>query len=145
MKKCFKVTAKCGHVGRDKFYKGEFYVKAQSASEAASKVRNYPRVKHNHADAILGVQEIKHEDYINGRKAIENEIYFHCNSRHMQALYWDEISKNIYEETGNKSGFRTQPKVENNPVRKVNNQVVRNYKKYCMFRKSSKYDLAEAY
>ena len=39
MKKYYKVYAKCGHVGRNSYILKWFYVKAESGSEAAKKVR----------------------------------------------------------------------------------------------------------
>ena len=54
----FKVVAKCGHVKRDKYYEGTFYVYARDAKGAAAFVRQFPRVKHNHKDAIISVDKI---------------------------------------------------------------------------------------
>ena len=51
--KLFEVEAKCGHVGRKYFTLKVFPVKANSRKEAAAIVRNIPRVKHHHKDAIL--------------------------------------------------------------------------------------------
>ena len=49
----YEVCAKCGHVGRYNYVDKIFAVKASSGKEAAAKVRNFPRVKHDHKDAIL--------------------------------------------------------------------------------------------
>ena len=46
--KYYNVTAKCGHVGRENYIPISFAVKAQSAKEASKRVRNFPRVKHDH-------------------------------------------------------------------------------------------------
>lgn len=51
--KYFEVVAKCGHVGRDYYYEGHFFVQAQNAKIAACKVKSQPRVKRDHEDAIL--------------------------------------------------------------------------------------------
>lgn len=62
--KYFEVNAKCGHVGQGKCIYISFAVPAQNKKEAAAKVRNFPRVKHNHKDAIRYVKEICFEAYI---------------------------------------------------------------------------------
>lgn len=61
----FAVTAKCGHSGQGRGYyvRIEFAVIAESGSEAAAKVRTYPRVKHHHKDAIQSVRSISEAEY----------------------------------------------------------------------------------
>ena len=51
--KFFRVTCKCGHVGRQFFVRVDFPVNADSGKEAAEIARFIPRVKHDHKDAIL--------------------------------------------------------------------------------------------
>lgn len=86
MKKYFKVTAKCGHVGRGYYYPGEFFVMADSAKEAASKVRCFPRVKHDHKDAILSVDEITKIESIYGMARKRNTAYYYCHNIQQQNL-----------------------------------------------------------
>ena len=96
--KYFMVTAKCGHVGRGFYYEGKFFTKAESGKEAARKVRNFPRVKHDHKDAILSVVELDYTDFITGRKNMRVNPYFHSNSKQEQAEHWNEISADIHED-----------------------------------------------
>lgn len=39
MKRYYEVVAKCGHVGKRYYYRGVFYVNAETGAEAASAVR----------------------------------------------------------------------------------------------------------
>ena len=64
MKNYFEVIAKCGHVGRNKYIPIKFAVEAESGKDAAAMVRRFPRVKHNHKDAILDCKEIFYEEYL---------------------------------------------------------------------------------
>lgn len=98
-KKCFAVTAKCGHVGRQFYYKGTFYIRAFTKREAAVIARNTPRVKHDHKDAILRVEEITINDYKAGQESFQSEAYFQCDRRRQQGLFWDEIAPNLRPET----------------------------------------------
>ena len=51
-KRYFKVEAKCGHVGHGKCIWITFATAAEDGKEAAKKVRDFKRVKHDHKDAI---------------------------------------------------------------------------------------------
>ena len=55
MKNYYEVLAKCGHVGKKHYVPVKFAVIAEDGKEAAKMVRYFPRVKHNHKDAILNV------------------------------------------------------------------------------------------
>ncbi len=76
----FKVVAKCGHVGRYNYIIKSFFVKAKTAKEAAFKIRNAPRVKHHHKDAIRSVEEINYEEYVKGVIEMEEDKYFHIHN-----------------------------------------------------------------
>ena len=93
------VNAKCGHVGKDLYYKGTFFTKADSGKEAAKKVRNFPRVKHDHKDAILCVKELDYLNYLIGRSLVKDDIYYRCDSKQEQMIYWEDISRNIYADS----------------------------------------------
>ena len=67
MKQFFEVIAKCGHVGKKKYYLGTFYEIAESGKEAAMIVRGRGRVKHNKKDANTFVCK-KNTQYLNGIK-----------------------------------------------------------------------------
>ena len=99
----FKVLAKCGHVGKNKYITKWFYVKAYSSKEAAGKVKLMPRVKHNHKEVILQVIEIEFNKYIQGLKLNSNDNYFKIKNSSDQKIYnyfnFDQIYDEIYEDT----------------------------------------------
>ena len=76
----FKVTAKCGHVGRRHYIVKDFYIEATSGKEAAFKVRYTPRVKHNRKDAILSVEVITKAEYLIGKAVQAEDPYFQVHS-----------------------------------------------------------------
>jgi len=96
----FKVTAKCGHVGKRQYYKGVFFIRAEDGKQAAAIVREKPRVKHDRKDAILAVEKISYAEYKEGRAAWRGNRYFSCHSRQEQVMFLDEIAADIYNETG---------------------------------------------
>ena len=87
MKKYYKVLAKCGHVGRNNYTLKEFAVIANSAKESAAFVRNAPRVKHHHKDAIRSVEEISHEEYLELRRSNSKDPFFLSHSRQEERSY----------------------------------------------------------
>ena len=84
--KYFMVIAKCGHVGRKNYIPVKFAVVAESGKEAAKKVRQFPRVKHDHKDAILDVRCITLEEFLEIKEINENDPYLKCHSRQEQNL-----------------------------------------------------------
>ena len=96
--KYFKVLAKCGHVGRNKYILKWFYVKAESGEDAARDVRNTPRVKHHHKDAIRDVMEITLDEYFTGKKLMLNDKYFQVHNRSDSRLFNCEKVDEIYPE-----------------------------------------------
>lgn len=89
--KLYKVTAKCGHVGRNFFVIKDFPIKASNGKEAAKIARNIPRVKHHHKDAILNVNEISVEEYERLIVENNNDPYFHCVNVQEQRQYEEVI------------------------------------------------------
>ena len=85
-KKYFMVIAKCGHVGRKNYIPVKFAVVAESGKEAAKKVRQFPRVKHDHKDAILDVRCITLEEFLEIIEINGNDPYLKCHSRQEQNL-----------------------------------------------------------
>ena len=84
--KYYMVIAKCGHVGRKNYIPIKFAVVAESGKEAAKKVRQFPRVKHNHKDAILDVRCITLEEFLEIKEINDNDSYLKCHSRQEQNL-----------------------------------------------------------
>ena len=76
----YEVCAKCGHVGRYNYVDKTFAVIASSGKEAAAIVRDYPRVKHNHKDAIRYVEPIDSTRYAEIIAANAQDPYFFCHS-----------------------------------------------------------------
>ena len=97
--KFFAVTAKCGHVGRHKYYEGTFYERAFDAKAAAAIVRNRPRVKHDHKEAILSIAEISYDEFKAGQEEFDNNPYHKCESKWQQQLVWDKIVPFLRPET----------------------------------------------
>lgn len=84
--KFYKVTCKCGHVGKKWFIRIAFPVNADSGKEAAQIAREIPRVKHDHKDAILSCIEIDYEEYQILQVINSNDPYLKCNNRQEQEL-----------------------------------------------------------
>jgi len=126
MKKYFEVLAKCGHVGKGKYYEGKFYIAAENAKEAASIIRQKGRVKHDKKDAIISVQEISFGKYKRGCYLHENEAFFNCTSIQEQNAVYDIIKKNIKEDK------KPEKKEKEKPIKNVydGKVTIRNPHKY---------------
>ena len=86
MKTFYEVIAKCGHVGRNKYIPIKFTVEAESGKDAAAMVRRFPRVKHDHKDAILSVAKIDSTRYLEINAINDNNPYLKCKSKYEQRL-----------------------------------------------------------
>ncbi|MCL1944647.1 MAG: hypothetical protein FWF56_02415 [Firmicutes bacterium] len=106
MLKYYRILAKCGHVGRNYYYEGEFFVSASNPSIAAQIVKSFPRVKRNHKDVILNIQIITQEECKLGQQAQARNPYFNCVSQQQQSLYWDDIAPFIKPETEMQKAYR---------------------------------------
>ena len=84
MKNFYEVIAKCGHVGRQNYVPIKFAVEAESGKDAAAMVRYFPRVKHDHKDAILSVNKIDNKRYSEIKTINDNDPYLKCHSRREQ-------------------------------------------------------------
>ena len=82
--KYFKVTCKCGHVGRDHFVRISFPIIAQTAKDAAAVARYIPRVKHDHKDAILDCVEIDEEEFRSINELNNQDPYLRCSNAQEQ-------------------------------------------------------------
>lgn len=96
----YMVTAKCGHVGKGYYIPITFPVRAESAAEAAAATRDYPRVKHNHKDAILSVREADIYEYDDQRQVNNYDPYLMCKNRQEQQREYDAIFNRLIEESG---------------------------------------------
>ena len=91
--KYYMVIAKCGHVGKKNYIPIKFAVMADSGKEAARIAREFPRVKHNHKDAILDVKHISYEEYLEIRKNNDEDPYLHCHSKQEQSQIIDLLDR----------------------------------------------------
>ena len=85
--KYYKVTAKCGHVGRGHYIIKDFFVRANDGKAAAYKVRFFPRVKHDWRDAIVSVKLFTKDAFIQGWELHNNDPYFNVTNSSEQKLY----------------------------------------------------------
>lgn len=93
----YNVTAKCGHVGRENYIPISFAVKANSAKEASKKVRNFPRVKHDHKDAILSCREINEDEFNSLLELNNNDSYLTCKSKREQKQTCNLINRLVLD------------------------------------------------
>lgn len=96
--KYFMVTVKCGHVGKNNYYKGTLFLKAENGRAAAKQARECPRVKHDQKDAILSVSEIDEMIFEIGRELNHTIHYYTCESIQEQRMYFSEIENNVFVE-----------------------------------------------
>lgn len=106
----FKVMAKCGHVGRNRYIVKEFFIAADDGKAAAYKVRYFPRVKHDRKDAILSVEAITEVEYLEGRAEQADDPYFRVHSsteqRRCGAVDYDRvISEEVSERKKSKKSI----------------------------------------
>ena len=87
--KYYKVVCKCGHVGRKFYIPIAFAVKAENGREAAYKARYIPRVKHQHKDAVLEVNELSYDEYLSLKQYNDNDPYLRCASKQEQSKECD--------------------------------------------------------
>ena len=127
----FEVTAKCGHVGRNYYYKGVFYVQAENGKLAAKDVRTKPRVKHDRKDAILSVVKVDYETFKLGEVRYRSNPYFYCHNKQEQIGFLPEIDEKIYYETDD-----GKHKEHNNSDRRAKIKAIQQF-----YRKMDKYGI----
>ena len=123
----YKVEAKCGHVGRNKYVVKCFPVCADSGKEAAKQVRDFPRVKHHHKDAILSTSKISEEEFYELHKNNDNDPYFKCTCVQDQRRYEET---EIFEDENFLYKIRSKKiEIDNKPIF-VGKTKIRNPKRY---------------
>lgn len=88
--KYFKVTAKCGHVGKGNYVPINFAVKAENASAASQITKRFPRVKKQLWDCILACVEISRKEYKELRRINDNDPYLQCKCARDHSLVENE-------------------------------------------------------
>lgn len=127
--KTYEVSAKCGHVGKNYYVDRVFAVKANDAKEAAAKVRLFPRVKHDHKDAIRYVHQIDTERYLELMEENKYDEFLHCKSVQEQR----KKCKQIYAERQKcicEDEWNLHRKEEPNTKKYYHKKELRNPKKY---------------
>jgi transcriptional regulator with XRE-family HTH domain len=119
-RKYYIVTAKCGHVGRNKYKEAKFPLMAYDASEAANIARNKARVKHDHPDAIIETKEVSKEEYLTQKEINNNDPYFRCNSRSEQKKIGEisDIKNETYQHPRKTKHKKHQTLIKNLYLRK---------------------------
>ena len=136
-KKYFMVIAKCGHVGKKHYIPVKFAVIAESGKEAAKKVREFPRVKHNHKDAILDVKCVTLEEFLEIKEMNNNDPYLVCHSKHEQNQINNLLERMVID-------LHNVKKVIDKQIRK--DRVAHKLRKYKMLEDfSKKEDYSYAY
>ena len=107
-KNYYEVIAKCGHVGRNNYIPVKFAVVAESGKEAAKMVRDFPRVKHDHKDAILNVNKIDYERFQEIVEMNRNDPYLKCHSRKEQKLIVNVAERMVADLQNVKQAFDKQ-------------------------------------
>lgn len=129
--KFYAVEAKCGHVGRHCCIVITFAVKARSGKEAAKIAREFPRVKHDHKDAIVSVTRISEEEYLSLIDKNSNDEYLHCGNIQEQR----ERCSDLYDRIIFDSYFNEERKKEDRDQR-----LVYKKKKYLSFLACERYN-----
>ena len=129
----YEVCAKCGHVGRNYYVDKIFAVKAASGKEAAAKVRSFPRVKHDHKDAIRYVECIGAARFADIISANHLDPFFLCaNVQEQRRLchegldihFDDQVKRGKKQKTGE---LRGRPKL---PLKRISSAELL----YCYYR-----------
>lgn len=104
----YKVVAKCGHVGKSNYIPIAFAVIAKTGKEASKKTREFPRVKHNHKDAILRCDKISYEEYLELKEINNNDLYLKCTSKHEQNSICDLIDRLVEDKHNTKPNYHKE-------------------------------------
>ena len=107
-KNYYEVIAKCGHVGKKHYIPVKFAVIAEDGEEAAKMVRDFPRVKHSHKDAILNVNKIDCERFQEIVEMNHNDPYLKCHSRQEQNLIVNLTERMVVDLHNVKQAFDKQ-------------------------------------
>ncbi|MBR2094048.1 MAG: hypothetical protein IJ908_00260 [Fibrobacter sp.] len=92
----YEVACKCGHVGRSHYLEIRYPIIAQSGKDAAYRARYFPRVKHDHKDAILSVCKIDQQRFSELTEINERDPYLHCTCIQDQNLI--DLSDRLLDE-----------------------------------------------
>lgn len=74
--KFYKITLRCGHVGRKKYVSISLPIKAENNLEATNKIIKHGGVKTHTLKDVLFVSEINKEEYLKLKDEVKNDPYF---------------------------------------------------------------------
>lgn len=123
----YEVEAKFGHVGKNQYVIKSIPVVASSGVEAAALVRDMPRVKHHHPDAIRQVREIDAPKYWELVEVHEADLYFRCRSIQEQRILCPDMD--LFAECRNLSYSSRKKDISRRDVY-VGKKRIRNPKRY---------------
>ena len=106
--KYYKVKVKCGHVKRNNYIPKTFYIKADDGKEAATKARKIPRVKHDKKFAILNVEKITKEEYLEGIRVNKEDPFLKATNVQEQRVMCPNIEEEIVREEEETTYKKTQ-------------------------------------
>jgi len=100
-KRYYIVTAKCGHVGKNRCIEIDFAVRAKNSKEAARFTRTFPRVKHHHKDAIREVRQVSYQEYHEQYARNEKDPYLRSGNIQEQRRRCPNLDRRIQESKPN--------------------------------------------
>lgn len=123
--KYFKVTCKCGHVGKEFFIAIDFPIVAQNRKDASAIARYIPRVKHHHKDAIIDCKEITKEEFYTIKNQNKSNPYLRCSNVQEQNMI-ENLSFRLEKE--NNKLFKT--KARNTYFKRKKQKEINDYLNY---------------
>ena len=115
-KKYFKVTAKCGHVGKNNYVPINFAVRAETASEASQIAKRFPRVKKQLWDSIIACVQISKKEYKELLKTNREDPYLQCKCARDHSFVLNEAERIVRIQKDN--SHRKAEEVKNMKYRK---------------------------
>ncbi len=101
----YLVKAKCGHVGKGKYYEVDFPIKAISKSDAAQICKRKPKVKKHLKNAISSVSEISYEEFKEYLYKFQNNDYVKAHTKNEILDYIELAQSLIYSPAKRKQSF----------------------------------------
>lgn len=104
----YLVTAKCGHVGKGKYYEVQFPIRSESKSEAAQYCLTKPKVKKQLHNAISSVEEITYEEYIEKAIALKEDLYIKAHTKREISDYFENAKLLPSQQRIRRSSFESR-------------------------------------
>lgn len=104
----YLVKAKCGHVGKEKYYEVDFPIKALSKSDAAQICKRKPKVKKHLKDAISSVIEISYEEFKDSFEKFQQNDYVKAHTKNEILEYIELAQSLVHTPTRRKHSFASR-------------------------------------